>query len=334
MRIIWMILKWLCVGLIWIVGLLPHLWSFGALYYRGFRDNTPLFILSIAVYVLITLGLILKVHHRFKSLVVSYLSFVLVVLWFNAIKPDPQAVYPEDLIAPRVEIQDNLVTVHNVRNNDYRSVDDFDIHYETRTYDLDQIQTMDIFFNYWGMPLIAHTLLSFGFSDGQYLAVSVEIRPEIGEKYGMLKGFFKEYELIYIWADEKDLVKLRTNYRKEEAYLYRTSFTPHEVRLYFLSMLNSTDDLYTTPEFYNTLTANCTNILGTHINDALGKGRRIPFWERRALSGKVEKVAYDHGFFVRSKPSFDELRKSANIVERALAVDQGSGFSERIRTHL
>ena len=116
-----------------------------------------------------------------------------------------------------------------------------------------------------GQDAVAHTFLSFGFSDGRYLSVSVEIRPEVGESYGMLDGFFKQYELIYIWGDERDLVRTRTNYWNEDAYLYRSSLSEDKIQRLFISMLERTNSLYKNPEFYNTLTESCTSSVAIPI---------------------------------------------------------------------
>ncbi len=153
----------------------------------------------------------------------------------------------------------------------------------------------------------------------------------MGEKYGMLDGFFKQYELIYIWGDERDLVRVRTNYKKEDVYLYHTTFKPKEIKNLLLSYIKRTNALYKQPQFYNTLTESCTNTIGDHIKES--GIYSLPFWKRRLLSGRVARVVYEEGMLDQSVP-FEELRKAALINERAKAADKDPNFSQKIRTHL
>jgi hypothetical protein len=204
-----------------------HLWSALALYY-----NTPSAWRLVVVigYGLGILGWIVMSRKKRRAMALSLLVFLAVAIWFTSIKPPKNPVYPPELALTHVEVNGDLVTLRGVRNCDYRTKDDFDVRYETRTYDLRELKTLDVMVNYWGINAIAHTFVSYGFSDGRYLAVSVEIRPEVGEAYGMFNGLYKQYELIYIWGDERDLVRLRTNYKKEDVYLYRMAWTRRRFR--------------------------------------------------------------------------------------------------------
>jgi hypothetical protein len=186
--------------------------------------------------------------------------------------------------------------------------------------------------NYWGMSAIAHTFLSFGFSDGRYVAVSIEIRPEVGEVYGMLTGFFKQYELLYIWGDERDLVRLRTNYKGEQVYLYRAAWPPETVRKLFVTMLERTQALSVAPQFYNTATQSCTNTIGNDIIAA--HVMKIPWYKRRLRTGDIDRRLYAAGILRTQGKSFEELRRESLIDARAKAADRDAAFSEKIRTHL
>jgi hypothetical protein len=315
-----------------LVLLLAQLWSFGAIYFCSFSAH-PEWRSSAAwgYAALMVIGLLASRKYS-RALVIAFLSFLGIAVWFSSIQPPANGVYPANLVMPGVEFQGDRVTIHNVRNCDYRTRDDYDVHYETRTYSLKDLKTLDVMVNYWGMDWIAHTFLSFGFSDGRYLSVSVEIRPEVGESYGEVKGIFKQYELIYIWADERDLVRTRTNYRNENVYLYRTSFTPDQVRKFFVNMLERTERIRQKPEFYNTITQSCTNTLGDHLIDS--KIMSLPFWKRRLLTGKIDRRLYDQGLLETFGRPFPELRAISKIDERAKAADQDIQFSEKIRTHL
>jgi len=311
-------LKYFYLILVWLTGILTQIWAAGVIYYCSFpEDNTYRGILSVT-YLFVVLVFIVLQKKKTKALFKSLVGYIFILIWFSSIKVNPDAVYPEHLQTTHAEIKGNRVVIHKVRNNNYRTRDDFDVHYETREYDLNNLKTVDLLVNYWGIEAVAHTFLSFGFTDGQYISVSIGIRPEVGEEYGMLKGFFKQFELIYEWADERDLIRLRTNYRGEEAYLYRVELPPEKVQTLFLSMLRRTNRLHQKPEFYNTLFQSCTNTIGDHIiNEGIYD---IPFYKRRFLSGDIDQRMYKEGLLMTFDLPFKELRQKANIVERANVV--------------
>lgn len=311
-----------------ILGILLHLWSALALHYCVVVSWS---VYIAYLYLLLIIVFTFSSKKKLKAFKLSYIAFFIVCVWFISIKPPTTGAYPENLTMPYAEFKDDSVTIHNVRNCDYRTVEDFDVNYESRTYNLKKLETLDLFMNFWDMENIAHAFLSFGFSDGEYLVVSIETRPEVGKEFGMLNGFFKQYELIYIWGDEKDLVRLRTNYKEEDVYLYRIAFKPDQIQTLFLSMVERTNNLYETPEFYNTLVQSCTNTIGDHIKKT--GIYPLPFWKRRLLSGKVSQLAYDEKMLDQRLP-FKELRKAANINERAKAANKDKDFSQKIRTHL
>jgi hypothetical protein len=324
------VLKYICLFCAWLVVLALQFWAAGAIYFCSFpTNNTHRGILAI-IYFLVVLMFVFSQKRKTKALLKSLIGFLIILIWFSSIRVNPKAVYPAHLRAPHVEFQDDQVTVHDVRYNRYRTRDDFDVFYETRTYELNKLRTLDVFVNYWGMDAVAHAFVSFGFSDGRYLPMSIEIRPEVGEKYGMLDGLFKQYEILYLWADERDVALTRTNMRKEDAYLYRLHVAPENIRKLFVSMLKRTNNLYKKPEFYNTLFESCTNTIGDHvINEGLAN---IPWWKRRFLSGDVDRRLYRMGLLDTTIP-FDILRKRAHINQRAQAAGNISDFSKKIRTH-
>jgi hypothetical protein len=317
---------------LWLIGIVLQAWSAGALYFCSFplhKEWRPK--VAIAYAVVIALIWILS-RFRLRGLLISLVLYLIVLMWFHALKPKTDAVYPENLRMAYAEINGDYITLHNVRNCDYRTKDDYDVKYETRRYDLSKLESIDMMVNYWGMDAIAHTFVSFGFGDDNYLAVSVEIRPEVGEKYGMLNGLFKQYEIIYIWADERDLVRLRTNYNMEDVYLYRIQNTDLAFRQkMFLSMINKTTKIKSQPEFYNTLLQSCTNTIGNHIIET--GLYDIPWWRRRILTGNIDERVYKEGFLDARVP-FKDLRTAALINERAQAADKDKDFSRKIRTHL
>jgi hypothetical protein len=318
---------------IYLSALILHFWSILALYYCISPQRSLLKIFALAGYILIVAWIILRSKHKIKAVFMSLVLFLLVVFWFSSIKPKADADYPKHLRLVHAEIKNDLVTIYDVRHCDYRTKDDFDVYYETKTYDLNKLKTVDLFVNYWGIDEVAHAFVSFGFSDGTYLSVSIGIRPEVGETYDMLKGFFKQYELIYEWADERDVVRSRTNYRLEDVYLYRLNFTPEEARQLIIDMLRQTNIIYKKQQFYNTAIQSCTNTIGDHILRAVPT-RKFSFWKRKMLTGDVDKRMYKEGWLETYGKSFEYLRRDSLINDRAKAADKDPDFSAKIRTHL
>lgn len=324
--------RWICLP---VLLLILHLWSFGALYFSPIQPEAIRLAIAYAYGAGVPFAALLFLIFRKKkwAVILPLIGYLCVLAYEWQILPKTNAVYqPQVARTAFANIQGDAVVFYNIRNNAYRTVDDFDVHYETREYDLKKLRTLDVYTNYWGMDAIAHVFISFGFADGRYLAVSIEYRPEVGEKYGTFNGLFKQYEIIYVWADERDVTRLRTNYRKEDVYLYRTSLTPDQVRKLFVSMVERTNALTEKPEFYNTITESCTNTIGDHIIKA--RVFDIPWWKRRILTGSVGKRLYEQGLLVTGGKSFDQLRLESNIDARAQAVDQAADFSEKIRTHM
>jgi hypothetical protein len=202
-------------------------------------------------------------------------------------------------------------------------------HYD-RTYDLSRLGTVDLFLVYWGPPLIAHTMLSFGFGEGGYVCISIEIRKEKGETYSALKGLFKQYELTYVVADELDVVRLRTNYRGETVYLYRLKARPELIREVFLDYLARITSLKQEAEWYNALTSNCTTNIRGHMRPYVGD---VKWHWRILLNGYIDQLAYDRGALDRNLP-FAELKPRSLINARAQAADRAVDFSRCIREGL
>ncbi|HQW80798.1 MAG: DUF4105 domain-containing protein [Rhodanobacteraceae bacterium] len=227
------------------------------------------------------------------------------------------------------EIHGDHVLVHNVRNTRYRAVDDFDVHWEERRYDLARLNSVWFVvepFADWRGP--AHTFLSFGFADGQYLAISVEIRKERGESFSPWLGVLRQYELMYVIGDERDLIGLRANHRKDDVFLYPVRSTPVRMRALFVSMLERANTMAAQPEFYNTLTNTCTSNIVDHIDD-IAPGR-VPFSLTTLLPGYTDDFAYDLGLIDTELPR-DRYRNAFRINERAARAADAGDFSEAIR---
>jgi hypothetical protein len=178
------------------------------------------------------------------------------------------------------------------------------------------------------MPQIAHVMLSFGFANDEYVAVSVEIRKEKGEQYSPVAGFLRKYELMYVVGDERDLIQLRTIYRLDDVYVYRTRATPEQARLLFADMLRRANKLTKEPEFYNTLTNNCTTNVVDHINKLWPN--RIAYNLQLLLPGYSDRVAFELGLLDTDK-SFEETRAAARVNALAYEFRNSRRFSAQIR---
>jgi hypothetical protein len=235
-------------------------------------------------------------------------------------------------MTPYATINGDLITIHNLRNFNYRSEKDFDIRWETRTYNLSKLDSVDLVAVYWAGKAIAHIMLSFGFQGDDYLAVSIETRKETGEKYSTLAGFFRQYELYYVVADERDVVRVRTTYRRpqEDVYIYRLRGPLENLRRVFVDYVRAINELRERPAFYNTLTTNCTTriLLHTRMNP-----ESPPLSWKILLSGYVPEYLYELGRLDTTRP-FPELERLSRVNERAHAADRDPGFSQRIREGL
>lgn len=230
---------------------------------------------------------------------------------------------------PVAEIHGDQATIRNIRNCQYLSKDDFVLNYYDKTFDLRQLESVDfVVVPFQGTPALAHTMLSFGFRDQDPLAVSVEIRKEQGQKYSAVKGSLRQYELIYVVGDERDLIKVRTNYRMDDVYLYHSQATPEQCRALFVDVMRRVNQLRERPEFYDTLTNNCTLNLVNHVNH-IHPGR-IRYGPKLLINGYSDELAYELGLIDTSVP-FEEARRRAYISEKARRVTDDADFSRAIR---
>ena len=189
-------------------------------------------------------------------------AFLVVLALWLAIPPSNARDWQPDVATlPYADIDGERVLVHNVRNAEYRTETDYTVRLEDRALDLATLRSLDLFLIYWGSPLIAHTILSWGFAGDQYLAISIETRKEQGETYSALRGFFRQYELTFVVADERDVVRLRTNVRGEDVYVYRLDAPPADARVLLLRYLQEINELRARPQWYNALTENCTTAI-------------------------------------------------------------------------
>ena len=236
---------------------------------------------------------------------------------------------PDQKVLPTAEYHGKLLTVHNVRNCEYRSTTDYTVRHEDRTYDLDQLKTVDfIVVPFKEAPQLAHTMMSFGFADRDYLAVSVEIRKRADESFSAWKGMFPHYTIMYVAADERDVIALRTNHRHDDVFVHRTRATPEQARALLVDVMQRMNKLAVEPEFYNTFTNNCTTNIRRHVND-LAPGR-VPYDYRVMMPGYSDQMAYKLGLLATTEP-FPLAREHARVNELAFRHRDDADFSRQIR---
>ena len=229
----------------------------------------------------------------------------------------------------KAEFHDNQVTIRNIRNCTYHTADNYEVDYYDKTFDLNTIESVDfLVIPFSAIPGVGHTMLSFGFADGQHVAVSVEIRKEVNEKYDPLKGFLNQYELLYLVADERDVIGVRVNHDMNDVYLYRTRATPESARSMFTSVLRRANKLAAQPEFYNTLTNNCTTNIVRHINEI--SPNRVRYDYRVLLPGLSDQLAYELGL-LDTEESFEQTKREARVNYMAFRHRDSVDFSARIR---
>ena len=237
---------------------------------------------------------------------------------------------PQHAVMTHAELRGDSASLHRLRNFTYTSLDAFSPGYDDRRYDLTKLETVWFivtpFSKQWRGP--AHTFVSFGFSDSQYVAISVEARREPGETYGPVTGMFKQFELIYIIGDERDLIGSRAIHGDDDVYLYPIRTTPDRMRALFVEMLTRANALGTSPEFYNTLTNNCTSNVVDHVNDIAP--RRVPQGIKTILPGYADEVAYSLGL-IDNSITLEQARARYRVNERARRFANDPNFSRRIR---
>jgi Domain of unknown function (DUF4105) len=320
------------IGVLIVVLGCVNFWAALAICFTNLVDSPPRYVLAGAFAIAVAATCYFVRPWRFKFLA-GAASFMLVLVWFLCNKPSNDRDWQPDVARlASIQIDGNRMTIHNVRNFDYRTETDYTPRWEDHVYDLDKVRTGDITLCYWGSKAIAHAIVSFGFDDGRYLAISIETRKTKLQSYSTIQGFFRQYELIYIVADERDVLRLRTNYRHENLYMYRTRLDPDEVRAVLLSYADTINSLRDHPEFYNTLTTNCVTSIVPHAK--AGHPSSHMGWEL-LLSGYADHQAYYNGVLDDSMP-LEELEARSHINAAATAVegDQDPDFSNRIRIGL
>lgn len=311
----------------WLTLVLLNLWAAAAIYVdcRIPALRIPLTLIYLAILILVIVA-----TRRYRALY-CLICFCVVLLWWLSLKPSDEGNWRADVAKKAwAETTGDRITIHNVRNCDYSSETEFTNCWSDRTYNLSDLRAVDFFFVNWGVRWIGHPILSFDFGNNQHLAFSIEARYKEGQTYSAILGFFRQYTLIFIAADERDVIRLRTNYRKdEEVYMYRTNASPEIARRLFFTYVDYLNRLRNHPEWYNAVTKNCTTALDSQLSADLPT--QNPWTFRLLLNGTLDELLYERRRLVTGGLPFPELKQRQHINPFAHTVNQSPDFSALIR---
>jgi len=322
-------LRRILVFIAYLIAVLLTVWAAAAIFFDS--PVAGVRIPGAIAYLVVVVASLLLLRGHYAGLVVAVAGFALVTLWWLSVKPLQNRDWqPDDAESAWSETQGDEVTIHNVRNCDYRTEKDYTCQWETRTFNLSKLSGADIFITWWGPTLIAHPIVSFDFGEQGHVPLSIETRDVVGQSYSAIRGFFRQYALIYIVTDERDVIRLRTNFRKdEEVYIFRTTASPKLAREIFQEYLDRINQLHSKPEWYNALTNNCTTNIAVSTAEAQGKPVRFDW--RILLNGKMDEMMYEHDSLVTGGLSLAALKAQAHINDAARAADNSPEFSRLIR---
>ena len=307
---------------------MPAAWGTLALWYQA--PSAQLKAACIFLWIAFTLGMLATLWQGRAGLALAIFALVFagMLIWWHNIAPSNDRLWADDVAQiTNGSIDGNRVTLRNVRNFDWRSNDDYTQRWETREYELDQLNSVDMIMSYWDGWAIAHMLISFGFEDGRHVAFSVEVRRQKNLVYSEIGGFFKRDGLSIVAADERDVIRVRTNIRGEDDYLYRIRMPLSAMRSLFLGYVEQADSLVDAPRFYNTITVNCTTLVYHMMKRIVGY---LPWSYRLLFTGYLPAYVYRVGG-LDQRFSLTELRALGRITDRAKLSDRSDSFSADIR---
>src|SRR5271170_2182125 len=320
---------WLIAIIVSLCWAIPIAWATLAIYY----SNLPWAEIRLALaaaFAAFTIWALFLSRQRWMSLAAIGL-FLGVVVWWISISPSHDRNWrPEVAVMPRAVIDGDRVRLTGVRNFDYRTRNDFTVRYEERELELSHLTALDFYVSYFTEGPVGHTFVSFIFDNAPPLSISIETRPEVGEGFAPVASMFKQFELIYVVGEERDLVGVRANHRNEPIYLYRLNTSADDARRLLLIYLERINELADHPEFYHLLTNSCTINIVRYAN-AVGRTGRLDV--RHMLNGWIDGYLYYSGRIDTTLP-FDELRRRSLINEAARAAEGAPDFSQRIRASL
>jgi hypothetical protein len=319
--------KLLLKSLLFVLGAIVILWACLAIYFSNLPWLQARLGLSIAFLVLVFW--VVFINRRPRMYAVLAAVFVCIVVgWLSILPSHDRNWRPEVAVMPRAIIDGDSVKFTGVRNFDYRTRNDFTVRHEEREVRLSQITGIDFYVSYWREGPVGHTFLSFLFKDAPPLSISIETRPEVGEGFAPISSLFKQFELIYVVGEERDLVGVRAIHRGEAVYLYRLTTSAEDARRLFMIYLDRINELADRPEFYHLLSNSCTINIIRYAN-AIGRSGRLDI--RHVLNGWIDQYLYYTGRLNSVDLPFAELRPRSLINEKAIAAETSPDFANRIR---
>jgi hypothetical protein len=326
-RLFMRVVRFALIAIASLIAVLFIAWAAGALY---FDLPAPSFVGTIASLVWSVGAVALAVFGQLRGRILVLLGFAGITSWWLTLRPTQDADWqPQVAVLAYATGEGNRFTVHNIRNFEYRSATDFTPHYDTQDFDLANLRALDLFINDWGVPFIIHPIASFDFGPQGHLCFSIEKRLKQGQGFSTLAGLYRQFTIIYVAADERDVIRLRTNSNHEDVYLYRLRFSPDEARVRFLEFIDVLNKLYARPAWYNIITQNCTTAIWALHPSA----QQVPWDWRLLINGFLDRMLYERGVLAGDLP-FEELRAQALINKRAQEAGDAPDFSQRIRAGL
>lgn len=299
-------------------------WALAALYFDAGPWWSALLLLAV-----IAAAPVLGFSRRYSLFVLA--CWLVVTAWWLSLSPSNERDWYADVARlAAADIEGNRVVIRNLRNFEYQADNVFSENWETREYDLERLEGLDLMLVTWGLDHIAHTIASWRFADGRQLAISIETRKEKGENYSAIRGFFRHYEIYYVVADERDLIKIRTDHRGERVRLYRLGVPLQNARALLLDYLKEINHLNQNPRWYNALLHNCTTAIRYH-NRQIGAAGALDW--RLFLNDHLDELGYERGVLEQTLP-FARLRAASDITDLAKSLPADDRFSTEIRRGL
>lgn len=314
----------LALALAWLAGFLAVVWAFAALHF----DFPLASSWAAGLFAVVVLLAVWWWRTRPWAVAIPFIGSALVLVWWSTLRPSHDRTWPDDYARlPWAEVDGETVTIHEVRDFDYPADGTTVPRWSTRTFNLGDLEGVDLAINYWGSPWIAHPIVIFRFRGAEPLAFSIETRREKGENYSALAGFFRHYELIVLAGSERDLLGVRACRREgEDVYLYATTITPATARERFLQYVETMNALRDQPRWYNAVTTNCTTAIR-----GMNHGQRMPFDWRLLINGKGDEMLYERGTLQTAGLPFAELKERAHANPAARAAYASGDFSAALR---
>jgi hypothetical protein len=317
------------ITIMWFILALLSLWAVAALYVD--LRNAALRVPVTLIYFLGIITILVRFKPSRWAAVFCFVGFCSVLAWWLTLKPSNDGNWQPDAARTAwAEMDGDRVTIHNLRNCDNRTETDYTNCWSDRTVYLSQIRAADFFLTNWGIRFASHPIVSFQFGDNEHVAFSIEARYKAGQAYSIILGCFRQYGLIFVTADERDVIRLRTNYRKdEEVSMYRVQVQPEIARAMFLTYVSYLNKLKDHPEWYNQVTRNCTTTLNKPL--AADVTNPQPWNYQFIVNGTLDELLYDRGRLVTGGLKFPELKQREHINASAQAANRSPDFSALIR---